>query len=139
MAEGLAREEIARRGWRHVSVRSAGVAADAGAGAAAPAIAVMARRGVDLTSHVSTQLTAELVDWADLVLAMGHSHLRTIAMLGGDHKMALLGDFAAGAPGAGRAVPDPFGRDEAEYETTVAALSGLVAGSLDRLTPIVEP
>lgn len=139
MAEALAREDLARRGWKHVTVRSAGTATEPGAGPAAEASAVMARRGIDLSSHVSTQLTGDLVDWADLILAMGHSHLRMIETLGGEHKMSLLGDFAAGRLGAGSAVPDPFGGDETIYEETVAALSDLVSASLDRISPIVEP
>lgn len=139
MAEALARQDVERRGWVHVTVRSAGTAAGAGAGAAAEASAVMARRGIDLSSHVSTQLTPELVDWADLILAMGHSHLRMIRSMGGEHKMSLLGDFAAGERGAGTAVPDPFGGDEAIYEETVEALADLVTAALDRISPIVQP
>lgn len=139
MAEALAREEIARRGWRHVAVASAGTAADAGAGAAAEAVAAMERRGVDLSAHEARRLTPDLVAWADLVLAMGYSHLRAVAALGGDHKVSLLGDFAAGERGAGSPIPDPFGGDDAVYEETVGALSGLVSASLDRISPIVEP
>lgn len=139
MAEGLAREEIERRGWRHVRVRSAGIAADVGAPASPEAVAVMARRGLDIATHVAARLTREHVDWADLVLAMGHSHLRAIAALGGEHKMAMLGEFAAEEPGAGAAVPDPFGGDEARYDETAAALADLVSRALDRLAPLVKP
>jgi protein-tyrosine phosphatase len=139
MAEGLARREIERRGWRHVRVGSAGVAADAGAPASPEALAVMARRGLDIAAHAAARLTREQVEWADLVLAMGHSHLRVIAALGGEHKMALLGEFAAAEPGAGVAVPDPFGGDEARYDETAAVLADLVSRALDRLAPLVQP
>lgn len=139
MAETLARREIERRGWTHVQVASAGVAADRGYPASDGALAVMRRRGLDLREHGSRPLTPELVEWADLVLAMSPSHLHAIADLGGEHKMALLGDFADASPGRGRLVRDPFGGGEGEYEDTASQLEDLVARSLDRLVPILRP
>lgn len=139
MAEAFAREEVARRGWRNVEVRSAGVAARAGAAATPEACAVMGRRGVELAVHRSALLEPELVEWADLVLAMSHSHLHVIAAMNGAEKSALLDEFAAADPGAGQGIPDPFGGDEAEYEATASALEKLVAAALDRLVPILEP
>lgn len=139
MAEALARAELARRGWSHVGVRSAGAAADAGSPASAHARTVVRRRGLSLDAHGATPLSPALVEWADLVLVMSPSHLHAVAHLGGEHKMALLGDFADGDPGAGRLVRDPFGGEEREYEETVAELEELVARSLDRLAPILQP
>lgn len=139
MAEALARGEIDRRGWRHVRVRSAGTMVDSRGGPARHATTVLDRRGLQLRDHVPTQITGELVEWADLVLTMSEAHLRTVAALGGTEKAALLGDFAAGDPGAGRAVPDPFGGDEEEYEATAEALAMLVSDTLDRLAPIICP
>lgn len=139
MAEALARGEIDRRGWRHVRVRSAGTMADSRGGPARHATAVLDRRGLQLQDHVPTQITADLVEWADLVLTMSEAHLHTVSALGGGEKAALLGDFAAGDPGAGRAVPDPFGGDEEEYETTAEVLANLVSDALDRLAPIIRP
>ena len=42
--------------------------------------------------------------------------------LGGGSNVALLGDFAAGEDGAGRAVPDPYGASEPVYEETMREL-----------------
>ena len=58
---------------------------------------------------------------------MSPSHLGAVAELGGEHKMALLGDFASEMEGGGRPVIDPFGGDEAEYEATARELRLLVA------------
>lgn len=139
MAEAFAREEVGRRGWRNVEVRSAGVAARPGSVATPEACAAMERRGLDLASHASAMLTPALVQWADLVLAMSHSHLNVIGTMVGAEKAALLDEFAAGEPGSGRGIPDPFGGDEAEYEDTARALQDLVSAALHRLVPILEP
>jgi len=139
MAEAVARAELERRGWRHVQVASAGSAAEAGSSAAPEAVTVGARRGLDLGRHRSQLLTPELVDWADLVLAMSPSHLGAVARLGGEGRMALLGDFAVeeGMPGA--PVPDPLGGDEPVYEETISELDRLIGAMMDRLAPILHP
>ncbi|HET8654707.1 MAG TPA: low molecular weight protein arginine phosphatase [Longimicrobiaceae bacterium] len=137
MAEALARAALENRGWGHVRVASAGVSAAAGEPATPEAVSAAGRRGLDLRSHRSQPLTAELVDWADLVLCMSPSHVGPVAWLGGPDKVDLLGDFATG--GTGGAVPDPFGADEAVYIETLAVLDGLVLAALDRLAPLVHP
>ena len=139
MAEAVARAELERRGWEHVEVASAGVAAQPGAGASAAAVNVAQTAGLDLGGHHSRALDTELLAWADLVLAMSQSHLTRIDRMGGAAKAALLGDFAAGVEGSGRAVLDPFGGDMTVYRETLSELQQLVPAALDRLAPIVHP
>lgn len=139
MAEALAADELARRGWQHVAVGSAGVAADVDAPATPQAIQVAKRRGLELRDHRSRSISPALVQWADLILAMSPTQLGPIARLGGDHKVALLGDFALGEEGGGAPVPDPFGGSVRIYEETLNELATLVSESLDRLTPILHP
>ena len=139
MAEAVARSEIERRGWKHVEVGSAGVAAEPGYPASEHAVSVIGRSGLDLSRHESRRLDPGLVDWADLILAMSPSHLDAIAALGGAERMGLLGDFASGDDAPFQGVRDPFGGDEATYEATLRELRDLVSASLDRLAPIVHP
>lgn len=139
LAEGIARDELAARGWKHVQVRSAGVAAHAGSGASAEAVVVAGRYGIDLAGHRSQPLTADLLAWADLVLGMSPSHLSGVERLGGGGKGATLGDFAAGGDGMGGSVRDPYGGPEAVYEETYHELRRLVSAALDRLAPILAP
>lgn len=139
MAELLARDELERRRWAHVRVSSAGVAAEPGLPASPFAQSVVRQLGLDLAPHRSRVLDPPLVAWADLVLAMSPTHLAHVADLGGEHKMALLGEFAAGEEGRGRPVMDPYGGDEAEYQATLHELQLLVRRSLDRLAPILHP
>jgi protein-tyrosine phosphatase len=138
MAEAVARGEVLRRGWRHVDVRSAGVSAEPGGRASDLAIAAVSGMGLDLAGHRARMLDRDLVDWADIILAMSPAHLIVIEELGGAHKAALLGDFAAGEEG-GISVSDPFGGDQEAYLATLRQLERLVAHSLDRLGMIVNP
>jgi protein-tyrosine phosphatase len=139
MAEAVARQEIEQRGWQHVAIRSAGTAADPGMPASSTAIEATSEVGLDLSRHRSQTLDADLLEWADLILVMGSSHQRVLAQLGAAEKTATLGDFAAGAEGAGEAVPDPFGGDLEIYRETLEEVRYLVRRSLDRLAPILQP
>ncbi|HEX5723832.1 MAG TPA: low molecular weight protein arginine phosphatase [Longimicrobiaceae bacterium] len=139
LAEGIARAELAARGWRNVRVASAGLSAYEGAAASPEAVAVAGRHGIDLGRHRARPLTPALLAWADLVLGMGPAHLAGLERHGAAAKAAVLGDFAAGAEGAGEAVRDPYGGDERAYEATFRELRGLVAAALDRLGPILAP
>ena len=111
MAAAVARDELAKRGWQHVRI----------------------------ACHSSQSLTPQLVDWADLVLAMSPTHLSAVADLGGGEKVALLGEFGAADESGPASVRDPFGAGEEVYEATLRQLRALVATSLDRLAPIVHP
>lgn len=144
LAEAITRRALAERGWNHVEVGSAGVAAMPGVSASDGARTVSEQNGLDLSAHRSAQLTPERVAEADLVLVMTHSHLRAVEELGGADKVALLGAFAAGAEetddgGEGWSVPDPFGGDVPAYEETFRALEGMVERVLSRLEPLVSP
>ena len=139
MAEGIARDELRRRGWKNVEVASAGLAAATGERATREAVVVARRAGVTLDRHRSRPLTPEVAADADLILAMGPSHLGMLARLGVGEKAATLGDFAAGAEGEGPAVQDPYGSDEAVYRETFRELRALVSAALDRLAPILAP
>lgn len=139
LAEGIARAEIRRRGWRNVEVASAGLAAADGNPASAEAVTVAGRAGIDLGRHRSRPLSPQLVSWADLILGMGASHVTALDRLGAGERAITLGDFAAGMGQEGRSVADPYGQSEAVYEETFQELRGLIGAALDRLAPILAP
>jgi protein-tyrosine phosphatase len=138
MAEAIARAELHHRGWQHVDVRSAGVAATGGAAASTGAVDVSRENALDLSAHTSHRLSADLVEWADLILAMGDSHLHAIADLGGGEKAKLVTGFLEG-DAAGQPVLDPFGGDHDGYRHTFQQLREAVSALLDRLEPILSP
>ncbi len=141
MSEALARAELARRGWWHVEVESAGASAVPGLPASGGALRVAARHGLDLSAHRGQGLSRELVERADLVLAMSPHHLAAVRARGGEGKSALIADFAEGREGeeGGRSVADPFGGGDEVYEATFRELRDLVGRALDRLASILDP
>jgi protein-tyrosine-phosphatase len=138
MAAAIAAGGVQARGWTHVDIRSAGTSAAAGTGATQQAIDVAAEHGLDLRSHEAQPLTAELVEWADLILAMGPAHWNEAVSLGGAGRTAIVTDFIEGA-GKGMPVADPFGGDHDSYRATFAQLRLASDALLDRIEPILSP
>lgn len=138
MAEVLARDIAKSAGIADLEIRSAGVHTDPGLSASEGARRVVLPKGLSLEEHQSSVLTEELVEWADLILAMGPGHLSMVDHLGGSEKAWLLGAFAQGAQGPdqredGPSVPDPFGGTDEVYEATLESLRTLIQKSLQRL------
>ena len=79
MAEALLRSRLNQAGIE-AQVSSAGILYD-GKPASEGAVEAMRRRGIDLTHHRSRLLTAEMLESADLVLAMARMHAREAIVL----------------------------------------------------------
>lgn len=139
MAGAIARREIGRRGWdRVVAVRTAGIAAEPGMPASAHAVAVAREHGIEeLAEHRAVPLTRELVDWADLILVMGLTHVAAVSELGGADKVAIVTEFADDS--STKRIDDPFGSDAETYRRTWDQLEHVVTAALARLEPIVAP
>lgn len=125
-AEGMARRLAEERGL-DAQFASAGtdVAARRVTGDALEAARV---RGVDLADHVPQQLTRDLVEWADVVIAMAPHHLADSALAGVDRAAT----FASGE------VRDPYGLGAAAYRQSYDAIKRAVASLLDELTVGVQ-
>ncbi len=120
-AEALARELNDRA---DVEFASAGTIALNGNPASATGIEVAAARGIDLENHRATHLTAEVVAASDLVYAMEEEHIASVLALDPGARVELLSP-------EGNAMPDPYGGDHVEYETSYS----LIAAALeDRLS-----
>lgn len=79
MAEGLLRHRYAELGLP-ARVRSAGLLRD-GQEASPYGVDAMSRRGIDIGTHLSRRLTADLVRDADLILGMERKHIREAVVL----------------------------------------------------------
>ena len=119
----------------NVVVESAGTSARDDQPASEGSAAVALERGVDLSRHRSRLLSAELVQRADLILAMSAAQLRHILALGGGGKAYLLTAYA-GEPDSD--VTDPFGGAIATYRTTALQLDRLLASVVVRLRHAVK-
>ena len=98
---------LARHGPPGTEVRSAGLAGKHQGRPAHPAmIQAAAALGYDLSGHLGAQVTDQMLDWADLVLAMDGAVLAELRVLAKDRARPELRLYAEG-----RDVPDPWGQD----------------------------
>ena len=138
MAAAIAEREKERRGWQHVAIRSAGTGAAEGAPPSPETVTVLKEHGIESVDHASSQLTADDVRWADLILVMSLSHMYAVSDLGGGEKVALITDFMNGDE-LGRGVEDPFGAGMESYRRAYDQLEQAVVGLMARLEPILSP
>lgn len=78
MAEGLLKDMIKKNKIDGIQVSSAGISAIEGQKANEKAIMVLRNKGIDISSHRSTQLTKKLIKEADLILTMTLAHAQII-------------------------------------------------------------
>jgi protein-tyrosine-phosphatase len=132
IAEAIARRLASDRGLSDLTVGSAGTAAWDGAPASDGALLVAMEREVDLSPHRARLLTRDLVNAADLILAMGPHHLERIEALGGTGRAHLLSAYASRGR-SDRSISDPFGGDLDIYRTAFDELDREVQLVVDRI------
>lgn len=132
MAAALLRRILEENGAPDVEVASAGTGAWEGAPATEGAYLVMLEQGLDLSEHRATQLTPELVEQADLILAMSRAHLGRVRELGAGSRAHLLGEYAS-RTGDQAEVNDPFGADLDQYRETYRELASMMPQVAARL------
>jgi protein arginine phosphatase len=131
LAEAIARKIAIERGLTDVEAISAGTSAQEGAPASDGSLLVGLERNMDLSLHRAQLLTRTLVHDADLILAMGPSHLERVKELGGSGNGHLLSDFASHGKSTG-AISDPIGFELDIYRATADELEEYIRRMLDR-------
>ena len=124
MAEGLLRDFL-RRGERlGVQVLSAGTSTTPGMGPTQETIDVMADAGVDVSAHLSRQLTPDLVELADAIFCMEDFHRDQILAIHpeAESKVHFLRTFRNPVSVPDPNIPDPIGRPQRIYETCLATV-----------------
>lgn len=118
MAEVLFRQLLEEEGLGDWEVSSAGVWAQTGIAATATAVAAMQEKGLNLSMHLSRQVTAELLGEIDMALVMERRHQETLANSYPQFadKIHLLGDVA----GLSKEVDDPVGEPIQRYRETAS-------------------
>src|SRR6202030_3359978 len=79
MAEGIFRHVM--KGRREIQVMSAGIGAMEGQPPSPYAVQAVRELGIDISKQRSRQLTADLVQEADYIFGMTHSHVDTVLLL----------------------------------------------------------
>ncbi len=137
MAEALLRDRLlrddARRDWQ---VGSAGTWAASGRPASTDAIEEMAERRIDLRAHRSRAVTSELMEEADLVLAMTQNHVEALKAAFPDeaHKVRLLSRMI----GQEHDVLDPYGGTRVQYAHIATELEQLIKSGYERIVALAE-
>jgi glycine hydroxymethyltransferase len=115
MAEALFRRAVSGRGA--FRVLSAGLGAVDGHPPTPHSVRAMGELGVDISAQRSRMLTAELVQSADLILGMTHSHVDTVALLypPAAEKTFLLREFDETLEPYEKDISDPIGSSYPVY------------------------
>lgn len=135
IAKGLLKKMLGDR--KDVMVLSAGVAALPGFRPTQETIEVMAKHGVDVSSHLSQRLTNEMVEEADLILVMERGHREEILrrVPHAKKKVYLLREYADATPGAAKEIdiPDPIAKPMEVYESCFQIIQEAVVKMVERL------
>lgn len=133
MAEALLRSRLAARGITGIAVSSCGT--DAMPFFKMPAIVrrLMADRGIDVSGHVPTRASTEILHDAGLVLVMEEYHRERLGELypPSRSKTHLLKEYV----GAGKplGIPDPIGKKDEAYIQTAGEIDACVDLLAERL------
>jgi protein-tyrosine phosphatase len=109
-----------------IDVLSAGVAAPDSAPASPEAIQVLKDRGIDLSRHLSQQVTDEMLTRSDLVLTMTDSHLRVLQNARPD-----LAERMRTLRPDGQGISDPIGGTIHEYRDCADEITSCLESLLD--------
>jgi protein-tyrosine-phosphatase len=133
MAEYLLRTLAADVGATDIAVRSCGIAASVGAHEPSAVVQAMKREGIDITGHRPTQMTEELLAWADVVLGMEHMHCVSAVMFSPEnaHKVHLLKKYIdASEP---EEIGDPWGSSPEAYQDYAEELKDYCTTLLEKI------
>lgn len=118
MAEALFRH-LSRELDMEIEVKSAGTHAYDGSSASRHSTLVLQEKGIEHI-HRSQSVTAELIQWSDVIITMttGHQSILEQMFPESKNKIYTLKKLAYGAEGWEQDVADPFGGSEEIYRET---------------------
>jgi protein-tyrosine phosphatase len=140
MAEGLLRLKLPSRLQDEAVIESAGTLGIDGMPAARNSVEIVQERGGDISQHRSQGVTTELVEDADLILAMAHEHLEYLHENFPQYRenVFLLKRFARNSDEATRQddpdddeIFDPIGSDKETYRVCAQ----IIDDELERIMP----
>lgn len=138
MAERVARRMVEDRDL-DVEVTSFALSAEESGNAMdRRAAAVLTRAGYDPASHTSRQITAAVIEAADLVVAAEPYQVEELQQISPQAtNIRLLNDFNSALP-AGTALHDPWYGDAAGFEETLADVEAAMPGILDEAVALAR-
>lgn len=114
---------------QNIDVLSAGVAAGDSHPASSNAVSVLKARGVDLSQHLSQQLSEKMLEASDLILTMTNEHLSVVQNARPDlaQNMRLLSED-------GSNIIDPIGGSLEEYSQCADMITSCLESLLEQIT-----
>ena len=116
-----------------VEVTSAGINAPQGHGASKRGMAFAAGRGIDLSAHSSTLLTAELADGADVIYGFDTSHIGGVGALS---TQAVAKTVLWEGPGL--EIPDPHHESDQFFVAVGERIEAALTAVLDDVLAMLE-
>ena len=138
MAEAHLRAKLAREGLTdRVRVLSAGTHGIDGYPASDHAVSVLNDMGIDISGHRARSLTQDIIDHADLLLAMTDRHIEFIRrhFRRTEGKLYLLSEMVD----EDFDIDDPYGGTRQEYADCALQLEDLLERGLDRIAALLPP
>lgn len=125
MAEGIFNQILNENDDDDVHVTSAGISVYVSTPASEEAINVTKDMGVDISDHMSAQISEEMVQEADLVLVMttGHKNILIDIFPEYSDKIFTLPEYACGSEDD---IADPFGMDYEAYRQCATEIKGAI-------------
>ncbi|MFC1852004.1 low molecular weight protein-tyrosine-phosphatase [candidate division CSSED10-310 bacterium] len=130
MAEYYLKHLIENRKIDFLSTFSAGTHGCIGIPAAENASLIMQEQGIDMSAHEGNQINEYMVSQADWILVMEHYHKLLIGPT--NPRVMLLTEFAQKDPGTD--IPDPYGKEVADYRQACSRICECVQGFVDTIT-----
>jgi protein-tyrosine phosphatase len=135
MAEALLRVKALRENFEeNIKVISAGIFGVEGSAPAKGAVLAMQNMDVDISGHVSKQITLDLINRADLILTMTQNHKLAVLEFAREaaDKIYTLGEFA----GEQSNVLDPYGHSAMVYGQVAEKIDKLLDKSWERIVTL---
>lgn len=140
MAEGILRKllDAQDRGDDFI-VESAGTASMSGSPASRASVEVSSEHGIDLSGHVSREITSEIIGEADLILTMDEGHRQRVVALCPDAaaKSFVITQYGGSHEGLG-GVPDPIGLSKDEYLATFHEIEASIRAAMPKILALSE-
>ncbi len=123
MAKGLLEKKLKEQGRQDIEVLSSGIMMLEGLGVTAQTKELLARQGIDASSHRSQSVTKEMIKKSDIILVMERLHEEKILELVPEAKnrLFLLKEFAK-INSNNLDIADPIGKSMEFYEQTFAVI-----------------
>ena len=129
--------KLQAKGLSHIQIESAGIATIDGLGPTEETIKVMAEKKIDVSFHHARLLTKEMIEKADLILAMTDIHQNAILehVPEAKKKVHLLKNYGDKSErGESIQIPDPIGRPVESYEVCRDVIEEAVDKVIEQIT-----